>query len=181
MAAKRMLLCACGRELNTMLQAVSIATFTTITGLDIQRAVVGEGFRGKDTFITASISKGSRNGCANRRGRSYFWSLRDKPLETPDHPETLEAPVAAGSARARPRPCSWGRHYICSLRDKPLKTPDHPESLEAPVAAGSARVRPCPCSCAVLIVPEIFSPKIFSTKIYACQIRDRCSSRMTRW
>jgi hypothetical protein len=30
-----MLLCACGRELHTMLRAISIATFTTITGLDI--------------------------------------------------------------------------------------------------------------------------------------------------
>jgi hypothetical protein len=35
MAAKRMLLCACGRELNTVVRAISIATFTTITGLDI--------------------------------------------------------------------------------------------------------------------------------------------------
>jgi hypothetical protein len=57
---------------------------------------VGEGFLGKETLVTALKSKGYKNGCANRRSRSYFWSLRDKPLKIPDHTESLEAPVAAG-------------------------------------------------------------------------------------
>jgi hypothetical protein len=48
---------------------------------------VGEGFLGKETLVTALKSKGYKNGCANRRSRSYFWSLRDKPLKIPDHRE----------------------------------------------------------------------------------------------
>jgi hypothetical protein len=53
---------------------------------------------------------------------SFFSVASRRTAQDPDRTESLEAPVAAGSARVRPRPCS-APAYFQSLRDEPLKIP----------------------------------------------------------